>query len=267
MPRWNHHLLTLDDGKTLSYYRIGEPDSPTIILAHGLTDNALCWAPIIYNLMHDFDVVFYDAYGHGHSNPMDVDFRFDMPWDLDQLIKTLQLKKPILWGHSMGAATIVNYVTNFDNEARMIILEDPAWMDDIALLPTPAEVSMGIREMQKMQLVQIVSMYQRENLQWAAEESIRMAVAREQFSPDFFNYDILRDWEWRGTVKQITCPMLLFTGDPEKGSIVTPDIAQYVQTYNTNSEHVNIAGAGHCIRRDKPAAYLRAAIQFIQKHS
>lgn len=267
MPHWNHHLLTLNDEKTLSYYRAGKPESPTVILAHGITDNALCWAPLIYTLMHDFDVVFYDAYGHGHSNPVDDDFRFDLAWDLDQLIKTLQLEEPILWGHSMGAVTIANYVTNFDNPAQMIILEDPAWMDDIELLPAPAEMAVGIREIQQMQLAPIVSMYQRENLQWAAEESIRMAVAREQFNLDFFNYDILRDWEWRGTVKQITCPMLLFTGDPEKGAIVTPDIAEYILTYNPHSEHANIAGAGHSIRRDKPAAYFRAAIQFIQKHS
>jgi N-formylmaleamate deformylase len=266
MPRWDHHLLNLKDGKTLSYYRTGQLDAPTIVLAHGITDNALCWAPVVYKLAYDFDVVFYDAYGHGLSNPMDAGHRFDLAWDLDQLIKALQLESPTLWGHSMGAVTISHYAANFNNDASMIILEDPAWMDDLDLLPAPADMAMGIREVQHMPLAQIVSMYQRENLQWAAEESIRMALAREQFDLEFFNHDIFRDWEWRGTVKQIGCPMLLLTGDPEKGAIVTPDIAEYVVAYNDMAEHINIASAGHSIRRDKPAQYFMTINRFIQKH-
>lgn len=267
MPRWDHHSLTLEDGKALSYYRAGKPDSPSIILAHGITDNALCWAPVMYKLVHDFDVIAYDAYGHGLSNPIHENYRFDLPWDLDQLIRSLNLNQPILWGHSMGAVTIANYATTFQNDAKMIILEDPAWMDDLELLPSSNEMAIGIKEIQRMQLAQIVSMYQRENLQWGAEESIRMAVAREQFNLDFFNYDIFRDWEWRGTIKQIKCPMLLLTGDPEKGAIVTPDIFEYVLAYNAKSEHINVAGAGHSIRRDKPAYYFRSVNHFIQKNS
>ena len=267
MARWDHNLLSLEDGKTLSYYRADNQDKQTIILAHGLTDNALCWSPLIYQLQHDFDVISYDAYGHGLSNPVRASHIFNLPGDLAQLITMLQLEQPILWGHSMGAVTVASYVANFENDAKMIILEDPAWMDDLDLLPSAEEMAAGVGEVQRMQLAHIVSMYQRDNLKWAAEEPLRMAVAREQFDLNFFKHNLLRDWEWRDTIKNIKCPMLLMTGDPEKGGIVTPEIAEYVQAYKSDMRHINVPAAGHCIRRDKPAYYFEVTTQFIQQHS
>lgn len=262
MPRWQPHTLTLQDNKPITYYRTGS-DYPTILLAHGITDNALCWAPLVYRLQHEFDVVFYDAYGHGGSIPVSKDHHFDLVSDLSQLIERLGLKSPILLGHSMGGHTIAGYVAQ-GGDAKAIILEDPAWLDELDLLPPPLEMAQGLREIQRMPLANIVSLYQRENLQWSAEEAIRMAIAREQMDLRFFEYVQFRDWAWRSAVRQIKSPMLLLTGNPEKGGIVTPEIAEDVLFGHENRQHEHFHEAGHSIRRDQPARYYHVIRSFIE---
>ena len=56
----------------------------------------------------------------------------------------------------------------------------------------------------------------------------------------------------------LRCPATLITGDPERGAIVTPTIAQEAEALCQTIATVFIAGAGHNIRREKGIAYLDA---------
>ncbi|MEZ4610678.1 MAG: alpha/beta fold hydrolase [Caldilineaceae bacterium] len=56
--------------------------------------------------------------------------------DLAALIEALDLDKPALMGHSMGAATVSTMAYQRPNLTRRIVLEDPPWR-----IQTPEEVS------------------------------------------------------------------------------------------------------------------------------
>ncbi|HND49949.1 MAG TPA: alpha/beta fold hydrolase, partial [Anaerolineales bacterium] len=55
------------NGIKIHYYRTGG-NKPPLVLAHGITDDGMCWSPVAEVLAKDFDVVMVDARGHGKSD-------------------------------------------------------------------------------------------------------------------------------------------------------------------------------------------------------
>jgi N-formylmaleamate deformylase len=72
---------------------------------------------------------------------------------------------------------------------------------------------------------------------------------------------------WQFYARQVKCPVLLITGDPDCGAIVTPEIAEEAKRMWRKSELVNIAGAGHNIRRDNFEMYYQAVKNFLRKQT
>ena len=85
---------------TLHYTRTGG-DKPPIVLAHGFSDDGLCWTPVAKLLEADYDVIMVDARGHGKSAmPARGGGRSGLAGDLAGVITGLGLKKPAVLGHS-----------------------------------------------------------------------------------------------------------------------------------------------------------------------
>ena len=63
----------LTNGIRMHYYRTGG-DKPALVLAHGFSDNGLCWTPVARVLQADYDVIMIDARGHGKSEAPDGDY-------------------------------------------------------------------------------------------------------------------------------------------------------------------------------------------------
>ena len=63
--------------------------------------------------------------------------------------------------------------------------------------------------------------------------------------------------DWPPILKSITCPVLLITSDPERGGLVNAEQARAFQALVPQARIAHIAGAGHSIRRDQPAEYVR----------
>ncbi len=55
------------NGVKVHYYRTGG-DKPPFVLAHGATDDGLCWTPVAKVLAEKYDVIMVDALGHGLSD-------------------------------------------------------------------------------------------------------------------------------------------------------------------------------------------------------
>src|SRR5512139_1092441 len=93
------------NGLRLHYTRTGG-EKPPLVLAHGVTDDGLCWSPVAAVLAPDYDVIMVDARGHGLSDaPLEGYGPIEQAGDLAGLIKALDLQRPIVLGHSMGAST------------------------------------------------------------------------------------------------------------------------------------------------------------------
>jgi len=127
---WTQNDITIN-GVSLHYWRTGDGSNPPLVLAHGFSDNSLCWLQTALDLEADYDIIMPDARGHGLSARIQPGERVDMGADLAGIIQALDLQRPIVGGHSMGAAVAFQLGVRYPEIPRALLLEDPPWFQSL----------------------------------------------------------------------------------------------------------------------------------------
>lgn len=108
------------------YHAVPAPGKPIMVMVHGVTDNGLCWADLSLNLQQEYDIYMLDARGHGLSDPFTPsDNGNTLIEDVVCFVKAMRFEKPILLGHSMGAATVMRVGVEYPDLAQAVIMLDP----------------------------------------------------------------------------------------------------------------------------------------------
>ena len=123
--------FVLANGICIHYWRTGG-DKPPIVLAHGSSDNGLCWTALSKEFEADYDVIdviMPDARGHGISDPGgESDPAEVQADDLRGFIQAVELDKPIVMGHSMGASAVAMFAAKYPDVGRAVILAETGMM-------------------------------------------------------------------------------------------------------------------------------------------
>jgi pimeloyl-ACP methyl ester carboxylesterase len=264
---WERDTVAVEKVR-LNYYRRGRGVKP-VVLAHGITDNGLCWSGVAAAMEADYDLVAVDARGHGLSDRPESGYGVsDHARDLAGLIRDLALERPALMGHSMGADSVAVLAADYPELVGCLILEDPPWRaDDQAMTQgemeaRAAEWKSRIAERRSFSLEKLARLVRSDHPSWPEEDVLPWAEAKMQVDPKVVEYIYSRR-SWKETVKLLQCPVLLITADPRAEAIVTPDVAKEARELNPRVEVIRIEGAGHSIRRDQNAEYVRAVRGFL----
>jgi N-formylmaleamate deformylase len=244
---------------------------PPLVLAHGITDQAACWTPIAQALSADYDVVMYDARGHGDSQLPNE--RFGLPElaaDLAGLIAALDLGQPPVIGHSMGAITALAMAGLYPGVARAIVLEDPPqWWAPALYAPPPTSLRRDLRDwyagIQGKTFEQMLAEKRLESPLWPAQEAALWVEAKLRFNPavlDALDDNPAARIDWPAALGRVACPALLLTGDPACGAIVTPEGAAELQRLAPGLRVAHFPGAGHSIRRDFAEGFVQTVLAF-----
>lgn len=265
MSNWPEGDVDIDrGGGSFHYYRTGG-DKPPVVLAHGITDNGLCWTRLARVLESDFDVVMVDARGHGGSSRIEPGSIVDQVADLAAAIEALNLENPALIGHSMGAGNAAGVAARHSQLVSKVVLEDPPWQlredtDNKSRLE-------GFRDwvdgMSRMPVDEIVKQGKRLNPAWSDEEFPAWAESKKQVDPNIL--EALSRERWQDLVPSIRCPALLIFAEPERGGICSAELAAQVSSMNPRFESREIAGAGHNIRREQFDQYVEAVSSFLMR--
>ncbi|MEC7970936.1 MAG: alpha/beta hydrolase, partial [Pseudomonadota bacterium] len=113
-------------GVRVHFYRTGQGDKTPLLLAHGFSDNGLCWTPTAQVLMDDFDVVMVDARNHGQSDAGAADIK-SLADDLAAVVTQLELGAVSALGHSVGASVVTALAADYPHLVNRLLLEDPPW--------------------------------------------------------------------------------------------------------------------------------------------
>ena len=258
------------NGIRIHYHRTGG-DKPPLVLAHGATDAGLCWTRLAHALEADHDVIMPDARGHGRSEAPSGGYDSDTrAADLAGFIRALGLERPAVGGHSMGAQTIFYLLARDPDLARCAILEDPVFRprgeqpDEATRAAWIARSRRLLEERAALERDGLIARCRTEHPDWAEEELSPWADAKLQLSPRFASGARPAEWlAWWKTLPTLTTPILLITGDPDRGGIVTLAVAQEAARLQPNLRVAHLAGAGHNIRRERFDGYLQAVRAFL----
>lgn len=259
------------NGIQLHYHRTGGASSgkPPLVLAHGITDNGLCWSRLARELENEYDLILVDARGHGLSDKPESGYApSDHAADLAGLIQRLDIAPAVIIGHSMGGSTATALGAAYPQLVRALIVEDPAWRagnaTDAELEARAAEWRANIVANAQRSLAEIEQAGRERSPLWAAQEFPAWAQAKQQVSPNVTQMVTSRRGDWREKVAQFQCPVLLITGDVAQGGIVSPEAAAQAQAANERVQVAHIPGAGHNIRRDQFGPFVAVVREFLQ---
>lgn len=267
---WTHGSVTVDDGIELFYTRTGNGEKPALVLAHGLTDIGLCWHQLASDLKENYDVIMYDAYGHGKSSRVDPNKRFDLVEDLHDFIEALNLERPGIIGHSMGAATAAGFAAKYPDKLAALALEDPPWYD---AQPETKGSDRSMEEWKKQNLEvkkksakELEKLKKLESPKWEEIILPQWSQAKLDMDPSFFDYINFNPTDWREIAAKITVPTLIITGDTALGAIVTPKLGVEAIQLMEKAEFGHISNAGHCVRYEQYSPYLAMLRLFLKRN-
>jgi N-formylmaleamate deformylase len=269
MAQWTTGEV-IANGIRLHYTRTGG-NKPPIVLAHGFSDSGLCWSAFAQALEDDYDLVMYDTRGHGLSDSPDNGHApLIQAQDCAGLIAALELDKPVVIGHSMGALMALFLAATHPDAVSAVILEDPpaGWEPNAGRRVLSEEEAVESRRGFDEWIAKIKSKTRQELIddqraqepRWAEAELGPWADAKIHLHQNALTYVVVGDEPDFSTIQ---LPLLLIIGDKECGAIVSPEQAVALQQIVPHARVAQIPEAGHCIRRDQPSAYERVVRSFL----
>ncbi len=246
---------------------------PPVVLAHGFSDDGLCWSPIATALESEYDLVMLDARGHGVSEAPEHGYGpAVMGEDLARAIAALGLDRPAVIGHSMGAVAAIVAAGTHPNLVRALIVEDPP----SGLLAPPAGwvIRPGDMERRRKEIERqaresraaLVARARAENPRWSDAELLPWAESKRRLRPAAA---AVLTPAGRGSMdmptilRSIACPVLVIGADPALGSALTAHGQALLADLVPHARFERVAGAGHSVRRDAPDEYLRLVRDFL----
>ncbi len=256
------------NGIRIHYWRTGGAGKPVMIMAHGVTDYGLSWASLAAKFEADYDVIMYDARGHGFSEKPDGPYAIAAHVeDLVGLIKALGIDKPILVGHSMGSGTVAAVGAKYPDMPRAVIMEDPALAEMLEYLtevniPEWKRMIEADKARGKQALMKLARTKRHPG--WSDFEYDHWAEAKLLVSSNVVN--VLQD-EGMGAppneiYPKIVAPTLILKADAKAESRRKH---MKIAGLLPNGKLVHIDGATHLVRQDKPAETERQIRAFLDE--
>lgn len=242
-------------GVRINYYRTGG-EKPPVILIHGLAEYGLGWSRFPLFIEPSYDVVMIDLRGHGMSDKPETDYSYEaMSEDLFWVVKTLNLNKPVIIGHSLGANVTAEFARTHPSLISGIVLEDPPWrMDQIdseeRAMAARDYVDM-LKDFKSKSLVELMENCQQRNPAWSENERMQWAKGKMMVSLHTSIRLLESPYPWKDAISQLQVPGLLLVSEQSLGGIVSPEVAEIVSKSWKKSQVVHFSGAGHFIHREQ----------------
>lgn len=232
------------------------PTMPAIVLAHGVSDSAACWASMFGVLERDFDVVAYDARGHGQSDAPATGYApRERAGDMLALIDALSLEQPILMGHSMGGETAGFAALARPGGIRALVIED-------AGIPSPEIPGRPLQEHLAKVMKQWLALLQAKTIdellahiaehdpRWPAIDRLPWAESKLETSPHAVEaFALAPRADLSSHYPDLPMPTLLLKADAHEAERARH---RAIVSRLPDGEIVHIDRAGHSVRRDEP---------------
>jgi pimeloyl-ACP methyl ester carboxylesterase len=239
----------------LSVHEYGEPSAPALVVLHGVTDSGECWGDLVGRIGSTYRILAPDALGHGSSERFAPEDLGAHPGEAmyDAAVTLLREVGPALvLGHSMGGATAGALAAREPGLVRGVVLEDPAWFDEVPWGDPDQVTRDRVKDARAVaaDLAGAVVRCRAEHPAWPASELGPWAQAKADVDLEFLRSGRFGlATPWREVAAAISVPTLVVTGDGEV--ILGSSMLSEIGRLNPDLETTVVAGADHCVRRDR----------------
>lgn len=277
---WTDGYIYVNGSRLHYYHALPQPGKPVIVMVHGVTDNGLTWTTFAEDLQNKYDIYLPDARGHGLSDPFrDTDNGDTLITDLVGFIKAMHFTKPILLGHSMGAATVMRVGAEYPDLPRAVIMFDPLLgaipgnmrISNGAPMKSPPGwiVMMGTPEeliaQDNQPYAELAAKCRHDNVKWDPTDCAYWALSKKQYHGP---YDPAQRVAMFGTMNladslaRITAPSLILKAD------APPDVRAAnlkAASVMKNGKLIHVDNAAHNLHHDQRAKVVQLVTEFLNK--
>jgi len=275
--RWRRGQYTASDGAALMFYDTAG-NRPAVVLLHGFQAAGLMWLRTAQALESEYRILMPDFRAHGFSQASLANFSLDrLAEDIANMIETLGLVAPAIVGHSLGAEIAGRVAARYPGLVRSVVLVDPPMRAFYASRSTGGELPPWMRQwlasMQAMKtqphaerMQTVLGLLPPGAQIWPEADLVPYAQACAQLNLGVLEFASSMPYSVATPeiAGRIRAPLLLLTGDPQRGSGATPEgIASLID--GDQRQHIAIPGAGHFIQVDQFERFVEAVRQFLAR--
>lgn len=280
----------------LTSIQAGPVGAPQLVLLHGITSSATAnWPSIAHWSQRGWRVIALDARGHGLSPRWQPQQLLRAGQQLvDDVVEVLEYLptpapaqnaaptagaseptpaaglKPILIGHSMGAATAAVVAAQRPDLVSALVLEDPArygTRSHSELLRRGQARANHVNRTLADLPASLVALLENAGTpgQPSAQEALPSLWASQQLDQSLLGTGVVApEVEFTQLMESISLPTLLLTGDRRGEARVGAQLLAHLMEQNPHICGQVMPGAGHQVRRANPQAYYDVVDAFLQ---
>ncbi len=243
-------------GRNIELLRIpGQPNRPELVFLHEGLGSVSHWRdfPASVAASTGCPVTVYSRYGSGQSDILaehrTVRYMHDEALDtLPVLLKQLEIKNPILVGHSDGGSIAIIYSGAHDHVSGLVLLAPHVFVEDLSV----ESIAKAKVAFETTKLPEMLARHHRD-------------AARTFWGWNNIWLDpAFRKWNIEEYLLRIKCPTLLVQGlDDQYGTM-----AQIEAIQNQSSGPIEVLKLEHCAhspQRDQPEKVLERITKFVHK--
>jgi pimeloyl-ACP methyl ester carboxylesterase len=243
------------DGKRLDTLWISpaQPGRPTIVMLHEGLGSIALWKDFPEHVAQGTGcgVFLYSRYGHGHSERLaekrTVNYlHHEAKIVLPALLAETGIQRPILFGHSDGAAIALIYAGTYPNSPRALILEAPhEFVEELAV----KSIAAAKVAFETTDLAHKLGRYHDhvDATFWGWNDI--------WLDPDF------RAWNIESYLDSVHCPVLVIQGEDDEYGTVAQIVA--IQARIPAAQVLLLRHCGHSPHRDQQGATLDRVAEFV----
>lgn len=255
------------DGRSLALSEY-PGEGPPVVVLHGIGSRNVSWWPVIDGLTPWFHLYVVDLRGHGASAQPAAGYDVaDYADDLDGLLDALDLSRPRIIGHSLGALVTLAWSALHPDRAAALVLEDPP----LRILASVLDLFDGWIDLAARPVEQVIAYYGETYPEWSDEERLRRARSLTGTAPAVFAEGrerfarlLAAHGEHLPPVSDQLPPTLLIYGDVAAGGMLAADDAAWFAATVPRGEAVQVPDVGHSIHRERPGEFLALAVPFLR---
>ena len=244
-------------GHQLEYQRLGAADAhaPTLVFLHEGLGSIGQWRDFPARIAQEAGLaaIVYARYGYGQSDvlqqPFDVDFMHREALEsLPELLRELNIERPILVGHSDGASIALIYAGSGHALRGLVALAPHVFVEDISIEGIVA----AKQAFETTDLPQKLARYHRDPAKtFYGWNDVWLAPA-------------FRSWNIERFLPAIQCPLLAIQGEgDEYGSMA--QLGAIARQAGGPVELLKLKDCGHSPQKDRPQLVARAIVEFVRR--
>jgi pimeloyl-ACP methyl ester carboxylesterase len=270
----------------VAYVELNPRGKRTVVFLHGLGSYLKFWQ---YQLdlfaRRGYRVIAIDMLGYGKSDKP-ASFPYTMP-SMARVVRSvltqLDIKKPVLVGHSMGGQVALSFALSYPKELAALVLTAPAgfeefgdgekrWLTRVFTVPLVA----GAGEYDVWGSIRYNNFYRwRDEFNWLVEERVRTGKNAQFGSYAYANVKSVRGLAHneyvRKNLDKVRAATLIVHGDRDRlipnqfmHGGTTRGIMEYGHEHIRGSTLLTLEGCGHMVQMDCADEYNAAVLEFLR---